>query len=57
MFNISKQEFLNKFSTLTYDEVKKIENGVSLEAMLVLEKLFPNETIIKWFIEMKRRSE
>lgn len=57
MFNYSKQEIADKIKSLTYDEVKQLENGISLDAILIVQKLFPNDSFINWFVEMKRRSQ
>lgn len=54
MFNLSPEEVEQKIKTLTFDELMLLKAGITLDAALLIQRLFPDDHYINWFVEMKK---
>ena len=54
MFNLSPEEVEQKIKTLTFDELMLLKAGITLDAALLIQRLFPDDQYINWFVEMKK---
>ena len=54
MFNLSPEEVEQKIQTLSFDDLMMLKAGVTLDAALLIQRLFPDDQFVNWFIEMKK---
>lgn len=56
MFNLSKEEVEQKIKTLSFEDLMVLNAGITLDAALIIQRLFPDDQFVNWFIEMKKNS-
>jgi hypothetical protein len=55
MFNITVDEVAERINSLTFEEKMVLLNGVTIHAALILQKLFPEDALIAWFVQTKQQ--
>ena len=55
MFNITIAEVAERINNLSFEEKMVLLHGVTLPAALILQKLFPNDALIAWFVQTKQQ--
>ena len=54
MFNLSKEEVEQKIKTLSFEDLMVLNAGITMDAALIIQRLFPADQFVNWFIEIKR---
>ena len=54
MFNLSKEEVEQKIKTLSFEDLMVLNAGITMDAALIIQRLFPDDQFVNWFIEIKR---
>ena len=56
MFNLTPIQVAEKINTLTFEEKMVLLTGVSLPALEIIQKLFPEDSFIAWVIHTKKET-
>jgi len=55
MFNITIDEVAEKINNLSFEEKMVLLNGITIHAAQILQKLFPDDALIAWFLQTKQQ--
>ena len=53
-FYANPEEAARKIESLTMEEKMVLLNGITLPAAMILQKMFPEDLIINWFVDTKK---
>ena len=55
MFNITIEEVVERINNLTFEEKMVLLDGITLPAALIIQKTFPDDAFIAWFVQTKKQ--
>ena len=55
MFNITTEEVVEKINNLSFEEKMVLLDGITTHAALILQRLFPDDAFIAWFVQTKKQ--
>jgi len=56
MFNITTEEVVSRIDSLSYEEKMVLLIGISLPALQIIQRLFPEDAFIAWVVKTKQET-